>query len=163
MFPLHPETPPEGQSLEALFNTSSLEIKAMVDNLKAKARSMGLPFGDRTMTYNSRLAQELGIWAEECGHGHQFHMAAFESYFVHGKNLAEIPILLELAKIAGLSPEQAEEILHTRKYKEAVDKEWHYCRERKITAVPTFSLGTQVLVGAQSYQTLQNFLLTSEI
>jgi predicted DsbA family dithiol-disulfide isomerase len=40
------------------------------------------------MTYNSRLAQELGKWVETRGKGDQYHDAVFQAYFVDGKNLA---------------------------------------------------------------------------
>lgn len=158
MFPLHPETPAEGKSLEALFNASSLEIKTMVDGLKHKAEELGLPFGDRTMTYNSRLAQELGIWAAENGYGHPFHMAAFKSYFAEGKNLADRTVLLEIVEKAGFLREQAEVILKNRSYRKEVDRDWHYCREQKVTAVPAFSMGEHTLVGAQNYETLEKLL-----
>ena len=36
-------------------------------NLKATAQSFGLPFGEGKMVCNTRLAQEIGLWAQECG------------------------------------------------------------------------------------------------
>jgi len=41
----------------------------MMVRLKNAADAEGLPWGTRKMTYNSRLAQELGKWAEEKGRG----------------------------------------------------------------------------------------------
>ena len=45
--------------------------------------------GERTRTYNTRKAQELGLWAMDSGRGDPFHQAAFRAYFVHGRNLAK--------------------------------------------------------------------------
>ena len=59
-FPLHPETPAEGQSLEDLFRGRNVDRKAMHAQMKARMDAEGLPYGERAMTYNSRLAQELG-------------------------------------------------------------------------------------------------------
>lgn len=53
-------------------------------DLKATAAKLGLPFGDRTATCNSRRAQELGKWAEAENRGEPFHRLAFEAYFVKG-------------------------------------------------------------------------------
>ncbi len=73
----------------------------MMAHLKQKAAELGLPFGDRKKTYNSRLAQELGLWAQSKGQGEAFHMAAFEAYFVDGKNLAQRDVLVDLASSGG--------------------------------------------------------------
>ena len=95
-FPLHPNTPPEGLTLEELFAGRSMDIDQMMERLRRVALEEGLPLGERKKTYNSRLAQELGKWAEAQGQGDRFHRAAFRAYFVDGKNIAEIPILVDL-------------------------------------------------------------------
>ena len=62
-FPLHPETPAEGQSLAELFKGRG-DPEKMHARMKALMDAEGLPYERRTHTYNSRLAQELGAWAE---------------------------------------------------------------------------------------------------
>ena len=153
-FPLHPETPEEGQLLEELFRTTPEKIAAMMVHLQTTAEELGLPFGARSKTYNSRLAQELGLWAEDQGKGESFHLAAFHAYFAEGLNLAKMPVLLELAQKAGLPETEAEKILVNRTYKEKVDRDWAESRFKSINAVPTFVMGQHKLVGAQSYQAL---------
>jgi len=61
-FPLHPETPPEGKSLQELFAGRGYDIPKLQAQMRARMQAEGLPYGDRKMTYNSRLAQELGKW-----------------------------------------------------------------------------------------------------
>ncbi len=56
-FPLHPETPQEGRTLEELFAGRPINIEEMVAHLRNVAAELGLPFGNRDKTYNSRLAQ----------------------------------------------------------------------------------------------------------
>jgi predicted DsbA family dithiol-disulfide isomerase len=126
----------------------------MMAHLRTTAKELGLPFGTRNKTYNSRLAQELGLWAEDRGKGEAFHMAAFHAYFADGLNLAKMPVLLELARKAGLPEKEAEEILRSRAYKAKVDRDWTDSRLKSIDAVPTFVMGQHKLVGAQSYQAL---------
>ena len=96
----------------------------MMTHLKKTADGLGLPFGERKRTYNSRLAQELGKWAEAESKGDAFHDAAFRAYFVHGRNLAQPQILLDLAAAVGLDEGRAREALDLRRFKDAVDADW---------------------------------------
>ncbi len=157
-FPLHPETPMEGRSLEDLFRGRSFDLSAVAARLKSVAREEGLPYTDRNMTYNSRLAQEMGKWAESRGKGEEFHHQAFRAYFADGKNIAELPVLIQLAISAGLRGEEAERVVRDRRFREAVDADWSRSRRMGVTAVPTFVLENQRLVGAQPYKVLEQFL-----
>ena len=163
MFPLHPETPREGITLEELFDTDSAKISRMVSQLKETAEALGLVFGDRHMTFNSRLAQELGLWAQEQGYGDAFHEAAFAAYFGDGKNLADPEVLLDLASQAGLSRQEAEKVLEKRSYRDQVDRDWELSRRLGIRAAPTFVLNQTRLIGAQNYRTLQELMLEHDI
>ena len=149
---MHPETPAEGIRLEQLFNASAERIEQMVSGLQKTAEQLGLPFGPRTMTYNSRLAQELGLWAEDQNSGDRFHLAAFKTYFVDGHNLADKQVLLNLADSVQLPVNEAAEVIETRSYAERVDSHWLESRRLGITAVPTCIIGLNRAVGAQSYQ-----------
>jgi predicted DsbA family dithiol-disulfide isomerase len=156
-FPLHPETPEDGQSIEQLF-AGRLDLEQVMARLKLAARDAGLPLGDRKMTYNSRLAQELGKWAESKGKGDEFHRRVFKAYFVEGSNIGKIPALVSLAGDIGLPDTQAREVLHNRAFKAAVDSDWVRSYQKGIRAVPTFLLGERGLVGAQPYEKLTAFV-----
>ena len=157
-FPLHPETPEGGRSLEELFAGKMVDIPGMLAGLKATAHELGLPFGARTMTFNSRRAQELGKWAEAQGQGEAFHQAAFRAYFADGRNIALPEILLDMAEASGLDRRQAETALAQRPFKQAVDADWSRSRRLGITAVPTFKCNGQLLVGAQPYKALKQLV-----
>jgi predicted DsbA family dithiol-disulfide isomerase len=157
-FPLHPETPEQGRTLEELFAGRGLDIPQMLVRLEQTAEELGLPFGRRTMTYNSRRAQELGKWAEEQGCGEAFHRAVFHAYFAEGLNIARLDVLRNLAEHVGLDPDRAIEALDIRQYREAVDEDWQRARRLGVNAVPTFQMQGRVLVGAQSYEALVNFV-----
>jgi len=144
--------------LAEMFRTSQEKIDGMIRNLRFQAMQLGLPFGERSRTYNSRLAQELGLWAESCGRGDKFHHAAFHAYFADGQNLAEPKVLLALAEQAGLDQEPAQKVLTKRSFRQPVDDDWELSRKRNITAVPTFVLGNYKLVGAQPYETLASLM-----
>ena len=162
-FPLHPETPEEGRTLEALFAGRGINVDQLLTKLKQAAKEAGLPFGDRKMTFNSRLAQELGKWAESKGKGLEYHDTVFRAYFVDGTNIGRPQELLRIVASIGLSTEDAAETLRTGSFKEAVDLDWARSRAMGIRAVPTFVLKGQSLVGAQPYENLVRFVETSGI
>ena len=157
-FPLHPETPEDGISLEQLFANTTINIPQMLLHLGNVAKSLGLPFGERKYTYNSRLAQELGLWAEAQGKGHEFHREAFHSYFADGRNLARKDVLISLAEKAGLEKDAAEKVITERTYSDNVDADWQYSRDNSVTAVPTFMIHGRTLSGAQPFSDLLRFI-----
>jgi predicted DsbA family dithiol-disulfide isomerase len=157
-FPLHPETPKGGQTLEELFAGRPVDIEGMQKRLKQVADELGLPLGDRKKTFNSRLAQELAKWAESQGKGDEFHAAVFHAYYADGKNIGNVDELIRLASSVDLSKEEARHILESRRFKEAVDTDWSQSRALGITAVPTFMMGRQAAVGFQPYDALEQFV-----
>lgn len=162
-FPLHPETPVEGLTLEELFAGRNIDIPAANDRMSALMAQEGLPYGDRTMTYNSRLAQELAAWAETQPGGSAIHDALFRAYFVGNRNLADVDNLLAVAAEAGLAPDEAKEVLQHRRFRDAVDADWQRSRDLGITSVPSFVIGKRGLVGAQPYEQLAAFLVESGV
>jgi predicted DsbA family dithiol-disulfide isomerase len=157
-FPLHPETPPEGRALSALFGGDDAGRRARHEQMKARMDAEGLPYGDRTHTYNSRLAQELGKWADTQPGGEALHDAFFRAYFVEARDISNVDVMLEVVKSAGLSVEAAREVLEQRTFKDAVDADWKLSREYGITGVPTFVVGRHGVVGAQPYEVLEELV-----
>ena len=111
------------------------------------------------MTFNSRHAQELGKWAEEQGRGEQFHRAVFRAYFADGQNIGNSDVLVKVSRSVGLSGSKARKIIKNRTFSRAVDDDWDRSFRSGITAVPTFRMGEQELVGAQPVAVLERFLL----
>jgi predicted DsbA family dithiol-disulfide isomerase len=146
-----------------LFANYPVDVKKMMGKLRRTAEELGLPFGERDKTYNSRLAQELGLWAESKKKGDEFHSAVFRAYFADGKNIAKVPMLLDLAESAGLSREESSEVLSARLFKDAVDADWILSRKIGITAVPTLVMGLDKLVGAQSYDTIVRLMSANKV
>ena len=157
-FPLHPDTPAEGRSLDELFAGRNLDRQAMHAQMKARMAAEGLPYGERAMTYNSRLAQELGKWADTQPGGEAFHDAMFRAYFVEARDISQPAVLLEIAEKVGLSVDGAREVLEQRTFKDAVDADWKLSREYGITGVPTFVVGRHGVVGAQPYEVLEELV-----
>ena len=135
------------------------EIIARNQRMKANMEREGLPFNaERSMSYNSRLAQELSKWAEEKSKGDEAHDALFRAYFVDVKNIGKVGPLVEIAQDLGLPADEATDVLLSRKYKDAVDEDWRRCAAYGVNAVPTFLAGKYLMVGAQPYEELERLV-----
>ena len=113
-FPLHLETPEEGQSLEQLFAGRDVDVAQMQERMAAIMRAEGLEYGDRRRTYNSHRAQQLASWTIAQEGGEAIHQALFFAYFVEDVNLADIDRLVDIAAGIGLDPDRARGVLRSR-------------------------------------------------
>lgn len=154
-FPLRPNIPPEGKDIKEVLGSDSEEVWAVVKSLKDTASELGLQFGNLRRVSNSRLAQELGAWADEKGRGEAFHYSVFRCYFVDCKNIARVPVLLDLAEAAGLDRKEASQVLRERSFREAVDRDWALSREMGIRVAPTFVFEGRRVEGAKPYSALE--------
>ena len=141
-----------------LYAGRGMDPEAMHNRMKGLMDGEGLPYGRRTHTYNSRLAQELGIWGDTQPNGEAIHAALYRAYFVDARNIGDVDVLLEIVEEAGLSVDAAREVLDSRKFKVAVDEDWAKSRETGVTGVPTFIAGCFGAVGAQPYEALENLI-----
>lgn len=159
-FPLHPDTPMEGRTLEELFAGRDYDAEAAYQRMKGLMDAEGLPYEKRTHTYNSRLAQEIGKWAdtEHGGNSDAVHDGFYRAYFVDRRNVAEEDVILDVVKAADLPVEDAKKVLETRSYKDAVDADWAKSHQYGVTGVPTYVCNGYGVVGAQPYESLVKFM-----
>ena len=157
-FPLHPETPKEGRTLLELFKTSPEDIKEKNKRMKGLMEQEKLPYNDRTHTYNSRVAQEVGAWAETIQQDTSIHDNFFEAYFVNGLNVGLEEVILDVVSKSNLDVNEAKLVIRNRTFKSHIDKDWEKSGKYGVTGVPTFVYEGQSLVGAQSYENLVSFL-----
>ena len=157
-FPLHPETPQEGRTLLELFQSNPDDIKEKNIRMKELMDQEELPYIDRTHTYNSRLAQEVGAWAETMQKNTSIHDNFFEAYFVKGLNIGLEEVILDVVSNSGLDINEARLVIKDRIFKKNIDEDWKKSNEYGVTGVPTFVYSGQSLVGAQPYENLEQFL-----
>jgi len=135
----------------------------MFDNMNLRLRGLmtaeGLEYGDRTHTYNSRLAQELAVWADRLGATNLLHDALFHAYFVDGLNLADPDVLVAAAKSSGLDSREARAVLEERRFAGMIDADWNAARQAGVTGVPTFMAAGFGVVGAQPYEVLESLMV----
>jgi predicted DsbA family dithiol-disulfide isomerase len=157
-FPLHPETPPEGRALAEFYAERGIDPEAAHARMKGLMDAEGLPYGRRTHSYNSRLAQELGKWADTQPGGAAIHDSLYRAYFVEGRNIGDVEVLVEIAAACGLPAEEARAVLAERRFQEAVDADWAKSHRYGVTGVPTFVAGRYGVVGAQPYEVLEELV-----
>jgi predicted DsbA family dithiol-disulfide isomerase len=157
-FPLHPETPEEGSSMAEMYAARGLDPEAMYQRMKGLMDAEGLPYGRRTHTYNSRLAQELGKWADTRPDGAALHDALYRAYFVEARNIGDPEILVEIAASVGLPAEEARAVLAERRFSDAIDADWAKSHQYGVTGVPTFVAARYGVVGAQPYEVLEQLV-----
>ncbi|MCD6295056.1 MAG: DsbA family protein [Deltaproteobacteria bacterium] len=163
MFPFRSDTPKDGLSLSACFSDDPLVVNERMRNLKETAEALGLPFGTPEMIYNSRLAQELGLWAETRCKGDAFLQALYVAYFVDSRNIARNSVLFETAASVGLPAEDFDEVIKAGTFKERVDRDWAMAEAMNILVLPTFVINGDRLVGAQPYRKLQRLIEKSGV
>lgn len=155
-FPLHPSTPPEGLLLSELLRGVNLDT--VHQRLYALMDEWGLPYGERDKTYNSRLAQELGMWANTQSGGETLHGVLYNRYFVHNQNLADHDVLLSAVAEAELDEGEARAVLEQRSFSADVDAAWSRARSLRITGVPAFVAGGYQVTGYQPLDEMQSFI-----
>jgi predicted DsbA family dithiol-disulfide isomerase len=158
-FPLHPDTPLEGRSMAEHYKARGIDPEDAYQRMKGLMDAEGLPYGKRTHSYNSRLAQELGTWADTLsGGGDKLHDALYRAYFVDARNIGDVDILIEIVESVGLDGAAAREVIETRRFKDAVDADWAKSAQYGVTGVPTFVAGQRGVVGAQPYEMIERLV-----
>jgi predicted DsbA family dithiol-disulfide isomerase len=157
-FPLHPDTPLEGRSMAEHYAQRGIDPEDAYQRMKTLMDAEGLPYGKRTHSYNSRLAQELGKWADTVPDGDKLHDALYRAYFVDARNIGDVEVLIDVVETAGLDPVAAREVIETRRFKDAVDADWAKSAQYGVTGVPTFVAERRGVVGAQPYEVLEQLM-----
>ena len=158
VFPLHPETPEQGMDLTDLFAGRHDDLDAMFARLSGVAAELGLPLGERTHTYNSRRAQELGKWAEQFGKGDEFRAAVYRAYFAAGRDISRANELVAITAELGLPVAEARRALQEQSFSAAVEADWQRAREIGVSAVPTVRFRDRLLVGFTPYEQLSRLV-----
>jgi predicted DsbA family dithiol-disulfide isomerase len=154
-FPLHPEIPERGATLEELFGPKNPRIDGARARLVELTEAEGLPYRDRAFVSNSRKAQELGKLGEAQGVT-GIHDALFSAYFVAGDDIGDLDVLERIAEAAGVR--DARRALENGEFSAAVDEDWAFARRIGVTGVPTYLCDGRAIVGAQPYALLERLV-----
>ena len=158
-YELHPETPPEGRSVDDLLRRSGRSTDEYRANLKAYAAEAGVTLASNRWLSNSHRALELAEFARDRGKFGEVHMALFVSYFEQARDIGDVEVLMEIARENGLDPDEfVIEILNGR-YAALIDRTTAIARERGLTSTPTMVFDDRAVIpGAQDYNVYENVL-----
>ena len=115
-------------------------------------------FTDDSRMQNTFKAHQLIHFAAENGLEEEMKLSLFNAYFTDGKDVNDLGVLVELAESVGLDKTEAEVVIKSEKYAQAVREEETIWIQRGIQSVPTFVIGNQGVAGAQEPATLAAFI-----
>jgi len=146
---IHPDTPVEGQSVDALGYVPE-QWKQMMDGLGKMAKEDGIIIGDHRMTTNSHRALLLAEAAKEDGKEvfYALNKKLYESWFGEGKNIGDRAVLEVIATQSGVSNKTVERAWRDGKYEEVLNKNLLNAVSLNVTGTPTFFFGETKLTGA---------------
>ena len=156
-FELHPETPKKGFKMEGLsFPKDYLEM--VMTNVKRLADEDGLNLKFTGTLPNSQLALYISEFARVKGVFDEFHKLVFDSYWIDGKDIGDLSLLIELAESVGLEKEEIMVYVKSDEPVKRMEKNMLELGKCGINGVPTFLIGNRFVVGAQSYEVFQRVI-----
>lgn len=138
-------------------NRDKEQSKAAGNHLRTLMAEAGLPYEKRTRLDNSRVAQEVGAWADTQEGGEAFHDAMFIAYFVNDRTISDADTLVEIAQSVGLDGEAVREVIRARSFSSHVQANWDRAWGEGVTGVPTFMSRDLFVFGSQPYEVLVRF------
>ncbi|MGC6449101.1 MAG: DsbA family oxidoreductase [Pirellulaceae bacterium] len=154
-YPLHPETPDEGMTLNELFSGRNVDVEKDQQAIRLKAQTMGLKWTTRKHTYNSRNAQLLAKYLEGSEYHNDFRGQVFDAYFGRGKNISDPGLLSDIFLTLNIAGRNVRELLIDPDLNAILDADWNRCRSVGITGVPTLYYEDRYCVGAQNSDILR--------
>lgn len=160
-FELDPTAPPERSGpyvdhLAAKYGRTRDEAQAMIDTMTATGAAEGLAFRfDRARAGNTFDAHRLLHLAADVGRQRPLVDRLFRAYLSEGEPIGDPATLRRLAGEAGLDVGEAEQVLASDRYADAVRADEQQARAYGISGVPFFVLdGRFGLSGAQPPEVL---------
>jgi predicted DsbA family dithiol-disulfide isomerase len=167
-FELDPNAPTDAdpdvayvERLAAKYGVPRAEAQAMIDRMTALGAEVGLDMRfDRARPTNTFEAHRLLAWALEHGRQEPMKERLFRAYLSEGRDLADRATLVELAADVELPSDEAERVLASGAYSEAVRRDEAQARHMDVSGVPFFVVAERYgVMGAQPAEVLQDVLL----
>ncbi|WP_027328426.1 DsbA family oxidoreductase [Marinimicrobium agarilyticum] len=133
------------------------EMRAAQANMMDIAKSLGLNFEKMQERYtcNTFDAHRLVKWAATHDKATFLKKALFEAYFGRAEDVSKTGVLLGCAKAAGLDSAEAQRVLESDEFAQAVMDEERAYQSAGVTSVPGFVVNEKYLIsGAQEADTL---------
>ena len=150
---IHPEFPPQGKK-----RTRTLKSKSFAETIREMAKEDNIEIKLPGYATNSRLSLEASEFAKIKGKFLEFHIGVYEAYFLEGRNIGDIEIVLEIGEKAGLHRSDLVECLNKRTMFDNIEANKKDAEDNIILGVPTFIFGNFPVHGNQSTQTMRHII-----
>jgi predicted DsbA family dithiol-disulfide isomerase len=162
-FQLNPDMPPEGKNRMEYRSKkfgSWERSQAMDAQVTGVGKTVGLAFNyDRIeVTPNTFKAHLLTTYAHSLNRHTELSKSIFESYFRYSKNIGDEHILLEIAEQQGLTEEEVVAVFKSEENNKRTRGLEDLYKARGVNSVPLFIIENQALSGAQSKDSLLQFI-----
>ncbi|HIW34204.1 MAG TPA: DsbA family oxidoreductase [Candidatus Paenibacillus intestinavium] len=147
-------------SLAKKYGMTEEKAKEMTHGVASQAAEVGLRFEfDNMYTANTFDVHRLMFLAQEKGMASTYVSTVLEAYFTHNVDIADHAELIKLAVQAGLSEEDAEQVLSSDRYATEVRADEQQASNVGISGVPFFVLNNKYAIsGAQPQSVFLNAL-----
>ncbi len=132
--------------------------RSYLSQMGERAAELGIPFDPPALVPWSRKAHELALHARGRGIFPEVHDALFRAYFVEGRDVGRVDVLVELATEAGLDRTEAKAVLDVDKYLDALESERDRAERHGVRGVPTLLAGERRLEGFRAPDEILTFL-----
>lgn len=153
---IHPDTPVEGASVDTL-DYPPEQWTEMMEGLAEMAREEQVEFAPQRRLANSHRALLLAEAAKQAGADtfYALHDSLYQAYFVHGRNIGDADVLMELASESGLDEDFVERAWHSSDNEQVLRQNLQMAVQAGVTGTPTFFIGKQRLTGAVAVDRLR--------
>jgi predicted DsbA family dithiol-disulfide isomerase len=165
-FQLDPSLPASGKDrktyLENKFG-SAARAAELYQNVSNAGTAVGIDFKFDAIAVspNTLDAHRLIRWAQSAGHGMQDDIveALFQAYFIDGRNIGDIEILIDIASSHGMDAKLVRELMESDADRDEVSREVAVAGQMGVTGVPCFVVENRYAVmGAQDPAVIANAL-----
>ncbi|WP_208559558.1 DsbA family oxidoreductase [Marinilactibacillus kalidii] len=153
---------PVKESLMKKKGMNDQQVEEMFSAVTERAQSVGLTYDfSKMINANTKKAHRLAKFAEEKGKGPEIDEALLAAHFSDNRALNEDTVLLDVAEQVGLSREEAQAVLSSDRYADAVSQDIQEAQAIGVQGVPFFVLERKYAIsGAQPQELFQQTLQT---
>lgn len=151
-FELDPAMPPEGrevaENLKQKYGMSDTQLAENQERIRQRGAELGFAFDmqARSRTWNTFDAHRLLHWAETQGHQLALKRALLRAHFSEGRNISDHAVLADVAASVGLPIAQAQAVLASGQYADAVREAEQFFQKLGVRSVPAVILNRKFLV-----------------
>ena len=111
---------------------------------------------------NSHIALMADAFARDAGMPEPFHSNMLAAYWRDHRNIGQREVVLDVASASDLDVAELERALDEGRYEQELVGVYDEVARHGTNGVPTFIIGSYVIVGAQPYEVLERALSLAE-